>query len=243
MGKQKAKAKKRAKTLHKVIVCATPANHIKVERAKAVLVPYQNAMTFFIHHMNKQLLEGHEIGRYTSLKPADLQSPLSTRYVQEAYTQANAAFTSYLGWLSRKVRGLITGSSLDDDTKTLFYRLNAQQKWYKKTVELDWDITPDGERLVPVGKTPQMGNIRMSKSVDSKDLWLLRRMVKKAKQWLNVPNLSRVTSINLSAQTMELQPSGNSFAFWLNLATLEKGKRVLLPLTRNSYLEQELKKR
>ena len=107
---------------------------------------------------------------------------------------------------------------------------------------MDWDITPDGERLVPVGKTPQKGNIRISKAVDSKDLWLLRRMVKKAKQWLNLPNLSRVTNINLSAQTMELQTSGNSFAFWLNLATLEKGKRVLLPLTYNSYLEQELKK-
>ena len=240
MGKQKAK--KRAKTLHKAIVCATPANCIKAERAKAVLAPYQDAMSFFIHHMNKQLLLGEAIVSHTSLKPADLQSPLSARYVQEAYTQANAAFTSYLGWLTRKVRGLITGSSLDDDTKTLFYRLNAQQKWYKKTVELDWDITPDSELLVPVGKTPQKDNMRISKAVASKDLWLLRRLVKKAKQWLNLPNLSRVTNINLSAQTMELQPSGNSFAFWLNLATLEKGKRVVLPLTRNSYLEQELKK-
>lgn len=242
MKKQKAKAKKRAKTLHKAIACVVPANHVKAERAKAVLAPYQNAMTFFIHHMNQQLLMGENIVSHTSLKPADLQTPLSARYVQEAYTQANAAFTSYLGWLTRKVRGLITDSSLGDDTKTLFYRLNSQQKWYKKTVELDWDVTPDGERLVPIGKTPQKGNIRISKAVDPKDLWLLRRMVKKAKQWLNLPNLSRVTSINLSAQTMELQPSGNSFTFWLNLATLEKGKRVLLPLARNSYLEHELKK-
>lgn len=242
MKKQKAKAKKRAKTLHKTIACVVPANHIKAERAKAVLSPYQNAMVFFIHHMNQQLLMGEAIGSYTSLKPADLQTPLSARYVQEAYIQANASFTSYLGWLTRKVRGLITNSSLDDDMKTLFYRLNAQQKWYKKTVELDWDITTDNELLVPVGKTPQKDNIRISKAVDSKDLWLLRRMVKKAKQWISIPNLSRVTSINLSAQTMDLQYSGNSFAFWLNLATLEKGKRVLLPLTRNSYLEQELKK-
>ena len=242
MRKQKAKAKKRAKTLHKAIACSVPANHVKAERAKAVLVPYQNAMTFFIHHMNQQLLLGENIVSHTSLKPADLRSPLSTRYVQEAYTQANATFTSYLGWLTRKVRGLITNSTLDDDTKTLFYRLNAQQKWYKKTVELDWDITPDDERLVPIGKTPQKGNIRISKAVDAKDLWLLRRLVKRAKQWLSLPNLSRVTSINLSAQTMELQRSNNSFTFWLNLATLEKGKRVLLPLTRNSYLEHELKK-
>lgn len=242
MKKQKAKAKKRAKTLHKAIACVVPANHVKVERAKAVLAPYQNAMVFFIHHMNKQLLMGEDIGSYTSLKPADLQTPLSARYVQEAYIQANASITSYLGWLTRKVRGLITNSSLDDDTKTLFYRLNAQQKWYKKTVELDWDITTDNELLVPMGKTPQKDNIRISKAVDSKYLWLLRRMVKKAKQWLNIPNLSHVTSINLSAQTMELQHSSNSFAFWLNLATLEKGKRVLLPLTRNSYLEHELKK-
>ena len=242
MKKQKAKAKKRAKTLHKTIACVVPANHVKVERAKAVLAPYQNAMVFFIHHMNQQLLMGENIVSHTRLKPADLQTHLSARYVQEAYTQANASFTSYLGWLTRKVRGLITNSSLDDDTKTLFYRLNAQQKWYKKTVELEWDVTPDDELLVPIGKTPKNGNMRISKVVDSKDLWLVRRMVKKAKQWLSLPNLSRVTSINLSAQTMELQQSGNSFAFWLNLATLEKGKRVLLPLTRNSYLEHELKK-
>jgi len=242
MGKQKAKAKKRAKTLHKVIACVVPANHIKVERAKAVLAPYQNAMTFFIHHMNQQLLMGENIVSHTSLKPADLQTPLSARYVQEAYTQANAAFNSYLGWLTHKVRGLITDSSLDDDTKTLFYRLNARKKWYYKTIELDWDVTPDGELLVPIGKTPQKSNVHISKAVDSKDLWLLRRMVKKAKQWLSLPNLSCVTSINLSAKTMELQPSGNSFAFWLNLATLEKGKRVLLPLTHNFYLEHELKK-
>ena len=84
-------------------------------------------MTFFIHHMNQQLLIGEAILSYTSLKPADLQSPLSARYVQEAYTQANAAFTSYLGWLTRKVRGLITDSSLDDDTKTLFYRFSRPE--------------------------------------------------------------------------------------------------------------------
>lgn len=41
---------------------------------------------------------------------------------------------------------------------------------------------------------------------------------------------------------MELQPSENSFALWLNLATLKKGKRVLLPLSHNPYLEKELKK-
>ena len=169
MRKQKAKAKNRAKTLHKAIACVVPANHIKAERAKAVLLPYQDAMVFFIHHMNQQLLEGQEIVNHTSLKPADLRSPLSARYVQEAYIQANAAFTSYLGWLTRKVRGLITGSSLDDATKTLFYRLNAQQKWYKKTVALDWDITPDNELLVPVGKMPQKDNMRISKAVASKD--------------------------------------------------------------------------
>lgn len=242
MKKQKAKIKHRAKTLHKAIVCATPANKSKRNRARAVLAPYQDAMVFFTHYMNQQLLTGEDISSYTSLKPDDLRTPLSARYVQEAYTQANAAFTSYLGWLTRKVRGLVTDSSLDDNTKTLFYRLNAQQKWYKKTVELDWDVTPDGELLVPIGKNPQKDNVRISKAVDSSDLWLLRRLVKRAKQWLNLPNLSCVTSINLSAQTMELQPSGNSFAFWLNMATLEKGKRVLLPLTRNSYLEHELKK-
>ena len=62
MRKQKAKAKKRSKTLHKAIACVVPANHVKVERAKAVLSPYQDAMTFFIHHMNQQLLIGETIG-------------------------------------------------------------------------------------------------------------------------------------------------------------------------------------
>jgi len=51
MGKQKVKAKQRAKTLHKAIACVVPANHVKVERARAVLAPYQDAMTFFIHYM------------------------------------------------------------------------------------------------------------------------------------------------------------------------------------------------
>lgn len=242
MGKQKAKAQKRAKTLHKALACVVPANHIKVERAKAVLAPYQDAMVFFIHHMNRQLLMGEYIVPHTSLKPADLKTPMNARYVQEAYTQAHSAFTSYLGWLTRKVRGLITDSPLDDGTKTLFYRLNHQKAWYKKTVELEWDVTPNGELLVPIGKTPQKGNMRISKAVDAEELWLMRRLVKRAKQWISLPNLSHVTSINLSAQTMELQPSRNSFAFWLNLSTLEKGKRVLLPLSRNHYLEQELKK-
>lgn len=242
MGKKKGKVQKRAKTLHKAIACIVPANHIKVERAKAVLAPYQDAMVFFIHYMNRQLLMGNDVVSHTSLKPADLQTPLSARYVQEAYTQAHSAFVSYLGWLTRKVRGLITDSSLNDGMKTLFYRLNHQKAWYKKTLELDWDATPDGELLVPMGKTPQKGNTRISKAVNAEELWLMRRLVKRAKQWLSLPNLSHVTSINLSAKTMELQPSENSFTYWLNLSTLEKGKRVLLPLSRNPYLEQELKK-
>lgn len=242
MKKQKAKAKRRTKTLHKAIVCTTPSNQVKNDRAKTILAPYQDAMVFFIHHMNRQLLEGQEIVNHTSLKPVDLHSPLSARYIQEAYTQAHAAFMSYLGWLSRKVRGLITGSSLDDETKTIFYRLNHQKAWYKKIYTLDWDILEDEELLVPISKNPQKGFTRISKDVEPEQLWLLRKMVKKAKQWLNLPDLSRVTSINLSAQTMELQPSSNSFMFWLNMATLEKGKRVLLPLSHNPYLEHELKK-
>ena len=182
MGKQKDKARKRAKTLHKAIACVVPANHIKAERAKAVLAPYQDAMVFFIHYMNRQLLMGKDIVSHISLKPADLQTPLSARYVQEAYTQARPAFISYLGWLTRKVRRLITESSLNDDTKTLLYRLNHQKAWYKKTIDLNWDVTPDGELLVPMGKAPQKGNMCISKAVNAEELWLMRRLVKRAKQ-------------------------------------------------------------
>lgn len=234
--------KKRSKALHKTIACKVPANTDKLVRSNAVLAPYQHAMTFFIHYMTQQLLTGEDVVSHTSLKPADLNSPLSARYVQEAYTQANSSFTSYTGWLVRKVRGLITHSNLDEQTKTLFYRINAQQNWYKKTLSLDWDVTINGELLVPVGKKGHPNYKRISKPVEPEQLRLLRRLVKKAKQWLSLPNLSRVRTIKLSAQTMEVQESRNSFAYWLNLSTLKKGKRVMLPLIHNPYVEKELKK-
>ena len=237
-----SKCSKRSKTLHKTIRCIVPANKAKINKALAILKPYQEAMVFFTHHLDKQLILGHLIGSYTNLKPDDLGSPLSARFIQEAFRQSHDAFTSYLGWLSRKVRGLITCSSLDDETKTILYRINAQQKWYAPTLDLDWDVTPDGEKYVPSSKNPARGTTRHTLSVSSDVLWLMRRLVKKAKGWLSLPNLSKVTSLNLSAQTMELQRSNNSFAFWLNLATLKKRDRVLLPLASNPYLEKEIKK-
>lgn len=221
--------------LYKTIPCVVPANVNKIDQVKQLLSEYQTVMPRMINRMATDLTVGYQIGSFTKLKPADLGSKASARHVQTAYSQAYESFSSWQAIIQSKVRHVITQSSLSDKQKYILYRINKRKAWYSRDLSLPWQ-TIDGE-LVACSENVKDATMI---PVDKENLFLIRRIIKKVRQWVKLPDLSHVSTIKLDAKVAVLQDSHNSFAYWLKLSTLTKGKTISLPLKKNSYLVKQL---
>lgn len=228
---------RQSKHLYKAVPCLVPANAHKKEQVKQLLAEYQIIMPRMINRMSSDLIKGNRISSFTSLKPADIDSNISARHIQTAYSQVYESFNSWEAIVQSKVRYIITMSSLSDKQKYILYRINNWKAWYNKDLSLSWKNV-DGELVACSTKTKDSLMI----PVDKTDLFLMRRIIKKVRQWVKLPNLSNVPTLKLDAKVAVLKNSYNSFAYWLKLSTLTKGKTINLPLKKNSYLIKQLNK-
>ena len=170
-----------------------------------------------------------------------IQAQLSARYVQTCYNQTLEIHTSWLTKLEDMVRSLLVGSSLEDEfTLITCYRINKLHLWYHSSVELNWHQTKDGDLLVP-SKTHK-ANVTLPVSSDI--LFLMRKLIKRARKCIRFPQLKRVKTLKLNEKVAVLEVSKNAthFDYFLKLSTLQKGKPIYLPLKRNPYLDECLKK-
>lgn len=228
---------KQNKHLYKTIPCVVPANANKIKQVKQLLTEYQIVMPRLINYMSTELIKGNQIGSFTKLKPEDVNSSISARHIQTAYSQTYEIFTSWEAIIQSKIRYIITMSSISDERKYILYRINNWKAWYYKDLKLSWKNV-DGELVACSSKVKNSIII----PVDKNDLFLMRKIIKKVRQWVKLPNLSKIPTLKLDAKVAILQDSHNSFAYWLKLSTLTKGKTINLPLKKNSYLIKQLNK-
>ena len=220
--------------MFKAIKCVVPANETKFNQAKALLKPFRKTLSSLVTEMDKIILAGGRLTSFTSLKPTDINSSLSSRQLQTAYSQAKGSFESWLTHIQNEVRSFITYSALDEHTKTIFYRINARKEWYSKKLSLPWLKTKEG--LVPCSKSSKN---HVMVEVSEEHMKLIRAMAKQAKKIRGRPNLLKVKTLVMDAKVAVLESSNNSFPYWLKLSTLTKGKPIVLPLKKNPFLEQE----
>ena len=170
-----------------------------------------------------------------------VQTRLSARYVQTCYKQTLEIHSSWLTKLEDMVRSLLVGSSLEDEfTLITCYRINKPHLWYRSSVELNWHQTEEGQLLVP-SKTHK-ANVTLPVSSDV--LFLMRKLIKRARKRIRFPQLKRVKTLKLDEKVavLEVSKKATHFDYFLKLSTLQKGKPIYLPLKRNPYLDDCLKK-
>ena len=170
-----------------------------------------------------------------------VQTPLSARYVQTCYKQTLEIHSSWLTTLEDKVRSILVGSSSEDEfTLITCYRINKLHLWYHPSVELDWHQTDDGDLLVP--SKAHKANITLPVSSDT--LFFMRKLIKRARKCIRFPQLKRVKTLKLdeNVTVLEVSKKATHFDYFLKLSTLQKRKPIYLPLKRNPYLDECLKK-
>ena len=170
-----------------------------------------------------------------------IQTSLSARYVQTCYKQTLEIYLSWLTKLEDVVRSFLGHSSIVDELfLATCYRINKLHLWYHSSVDLKWHQTKEGDLLVPT-KTHK-ANVTVSVSSDI--LFFMRKLIKRARKCIHFPQLKRVKTLKLDEKVAVLEVSKNAthFDYFLKLSTLQKGKPIYLPLKRNSYLDECLKK-
>ena len=170
-----------------------------------------------------------------------IQTPLSARYVQTCYKQTLEIYLSWLTKLEDKVRSFLGNSSITDEFfLATCYRINKLHLWYHSSVDLNWHQTKDGDLLVP-SKTHK-ANVTLPVSSDI--LFFMRKLIKRARKCISFPQLKHVKTLKLDEKVAVLEASKKAthFDYFLKLSTLQKGKPIYLPLKRNPYLDDCLKK-
>ena len=170
-----------------------------------------------------------------------IHTPLSARYVQTCYKQTLETYSSWLVKLEDMVRSFLGQSSIIDEFfLTTCYRINKLHLWYHSSVDLNWHQTKDGDLLVP-SKTHK-ANVTLHVSSDI--LFFMRKLIKRARKCIRFPQLKRIKTLKLDEKVavLEVSKCATHFDYFLKLSTLQKGKPIYLPLKRNPYLDECLKK-
>lgn len=129
-----------------------PMNQGKANDLAPLFDAYRAVLPAVIATMRTDLLRGNPVSSWPTVKPADFASPLSGRHFKSVWNMAYAAFDAWRATLKDTVRATITGSSLDEDTRTVLYRVNRAGAWHVPGLHLDWQVTDTGELVVPPPK-------------------------------------------------------------------------------------------
>lgn len=182
------------------------ANAGKAAQVAALLPHWQAALTVAQAKLLRQFYGTGRIPRYLDTKT--LESPLSQRQLKSVVNQARAACSSWVAGMVPKFRDLVTQSTLHADRKVDLYRLNKQQAWFRA----DTDRAPETLRLA-------------------------RTMFKHlARTRHRPPDLRSVRTMLMDGPIARVGSSRTpEFDYWLNIATLTKGKPVQVPLAENRH--------
>lgn len=170
-----------------------------------------------------------------------VQTPLSARYVQACYKQTLEIHASWLTKLEDTVRSFLGNSSITDELfLATCYRINKLHLWHHSSIDLNWHQTKDGDLVVP----SKIHKANVTLPVSSDILFLMRKLIKRARKCIRFPQLKHVKTLKLDEKVAVLEVSKNAshFDYFLKLSTLQKGKPIYLPLKRNPYLDECLKK-
>lgn len=228
----------------------TLANQGKAGQVAALFPAFRQALGDLCSLTRRELLAGLPLAKWRVMPEGALPftSPLSARQMKSAQNMTSAAVASWQGNLESRVRELVTGSALDDERKTVLYRVNARNAWWAKDLTLPWRATADGE-LVPCTEKEAAARpgLTLWRQVAAEDLGLARRLAKQAQKRCRYPDLRQVDTLLLDSIVAKAAPAGRATCggqagWWVKISTMASGRPVQIPLAVNPYFERELAK-
>ncbi|MCK5867546.1 MAG: transposase [Mycoplasmataceae bacterium] len=193
----------------------------------------------------------YENGRFNRDFEIDsIKSELSKRYRQTAQYQVVAGLESYLGNRQNEFKAYLKNSNFDKETKIKLYYINRYKKWFYQSVkmqnrEIEQDIIKLSRKIIKnifkKNKKPNFNFCNMA--LDAKVMEITPNGIKKVQKSKQLKDedgeliLNRSENPKLKTYIEEQEIKRTSYDYWIKLSTLEKGKKIYLPLTTNDYFE------
>lgn len=204
----------------------------------ALFPAFRTALKTVLAHEARHLQQGGTLHRYVQLPDKRRVAGLSARQMKTVGNMVRNALLSWQALLERDVRAVVNGSTLTDWERMVLHRVNTRHAWWANDLCLPWAENGDGELRPCTMRTRGM----LLLPVPAYLLKLSRRIVKHAITRTPIPDLSHVRTLVLDAiiAKPERPHTGGSerFGWWIRIATLAKGKPVLIPVDRNEHFEQ-----
>jgi len=189
------------------------ANQVKKDRILALIKAYRKTAKLVLNEQMKLLYTTSKLNKNHKLS---INTPLSARYLQTLQYQVVSMLNSYLSNRQNEFKDIVTNSSLNKEIKTQLYYINKYQKWFSNEV------------------------IIQKKKIDNTILKLARTIIKQTFKQNKLPNTNQI-NMALDSKVVSIMDKDNNkattFDYWVKLATLDKGKPVLLPIKSNKYYE------
>ena len=162
-----------------------------------------------------------------------IQTQLNSGLLQSLLNQSCATLNNYLANISTKFNQIISKSSIKD--KDLLHKLrtiNSTHSW------LNNEIYYYPTRIV-VDNYGNEVEVKHKVLIDFNSIRLARLIFNHViKDRVRFPNLEKPRFI-IDDRLYSLEPSkSQSFDYWLNIITLEKGKRISIPILANDYFNE-----
>ena len=190
-------------------------------------------------------------GRFNrDLEVNSINSKLSQRYRQTAQYQVVSQLDSYVANRQNNFKSYIKNSNFSKELKIELYYINRYKKWFHKsvtmqnreielsTIKLSRKIIKD---ILKKNKKPNLKYCNMA--LDAKVVEITDNGIRKVKKSEKLKDANENFILNKSGNPKlktyieEQEIRKSSYDYWIKLSTLEKGKKIYLPLTTNSYFE------
>lgn len=216
----------------------TALNDTKRARLLALFPAFRTALETVLAHEVRHLKQGGTLSRYVQLPDGRRVAGLSARQMKSVGNMVRNALLAWQAQLERRIRAIINASTLTDHERMTLHRINKRHAWWAKELLLPWAEDEQGALRPCTMRTRGMTLI----AVDPRLLKTARRLVKHAVKRIPPPDLSHVRTLVLDAIVAKPERphtgDGERFGWWIRVATLTKGRPVLIPVDRNEYFEQ-----
>jgi putative transposase len=239
----------------KSYVVAHKANIIKEDLLFNLYAQYKKEYaSLVIHYWHRFLNNKIENNKFSHLgSTKHINTQLSSGYLQCCLAQACASLNNYLANISNKFNDIINQSSIKD--KEILHQLrtiNTNYSWLNKIV----DYYPAQSRVI----TDDFGNeltikYKQAITIEKPILRLAKKLfisivgekIYQGQVKSSYKNRSKVSFPSLSKPKLVIddrlysleihKQSSDTFDYWLNVSTLDKGQRVSIPLLSHDYFE------
>lgn len=200
---------------------------------------------------NRQWKYFYENGKFNKdIEVNSIKSKLSQRYRQTAQYQVVAQLDSYLGNRQNEFKDYLKNSNFDKETKTKLYYINRYKKWFHQSVKMQNSHIEQNiiklsriiiKNILKKNRKPNFKFCNMA--LDGKVMEIISNGIKKVKKSEKIKDengefiLNKRGNPKVKTYTIEKETKKSSYDYWIKLSTLEKGKKIYLPITTNSYFE------